>query len=83
MQEFQPFCRNYYLFVLNKRRIKIEKSLVGSYLYPACLAINEKLLAVRRKEKGFFAAKKLKKQTKINKIVGISEKYLLFFLVFK
>jgi len=34
-------------------------------------------------EKGIFAAKKLKKQTKINKIVGISEKYLLFFLVFK
>ena len=31
----------------------------------------------------FFLCKKLKKQTKINKIVGISEKYLLFFLVFK
>lgn len=34
-------------------------------------------------EKGIFTAKNLKKQTKINKIVGISEKYLLFFLVFK
>jgi len=34
-------------------------------------------------EKGIFTAQKLKKQTKINKIVGISEKYLLFFLVFK
>jgi len=34
-------------------------------------------------EKAFLLPKKLKKQTKNNKIVGISEKYLLFFLVFK